>query len=171
MYFTHNYNLTNSIVLSFASFILFMVNYLALNISAYYLLFPNVILVIIYFDSLNQFRIISPYFLLITGLLIDCRENNIIGISPLIFLLLQQMVIRYKRFFYKKPFIAIWLGFCLFLIAACTMQLVIYQYLIKNNIDAKNLFLNSFFTFFSYPLLYIMINKYYLFIHSKTSNV
>ena len=132
---------------------------------------PYFLLMVVYYWAIYRPTMIPSYFLLIVGLLFDLLSGqSFIGITSLIFLIVQWVISDQRLFLMAQPFVVIWLIFSVTCLGGVVLQWFIFSVLSFQLVSVVPIFLQFLITVLLFPIfsfIFNVVNKV-LPIHSTT---
>ena len=133
--------------------ILILVNALPSRLPGFAAVAPLLPLIGVYYWSIYRPDLMPPAVAFGLGLLNDVIAGLPLGVSSLIYLLVQGMTASQRRFFHGKPFRIAWWGFGLVSSGAFLLQWLLVSALLKHALEPRAVLFEFLMTLFFYPLL------------------
>ncbi|HXP95220.1 MAG TPA: rod shape-determining protein MreD [Telmatospirillum sp.] len=133
--------------------ILILVNALPSRLPGFAAVAPLLPLIGVYYWSIYRPDLMPPAMAFGLGLLNDVIAGLPLGVSSLIYLLVQGMTASQRRFFHGKPFRIAWWGFGLVSSGAFILQWLLVSALVKHALEPRAVVFEFLMTLFFYPLL------------------
>lgn len=113
---------------------------------------PLLPLIGVYYWSIHRPELLPPSSAFLLGLVNDIIGGTPLGVTALVFLVLQGLASSQRRFFLGKPFLVAWWGFTLVAIGSVTAQWVLVSLLFGRSVDFLAVLFELLMTLFCYPL-------------------
>jgi rod shape-determining protein MreD len=133
--------------------VLILVNALPSRLPGFAAVVPLLPLIGVYYWSIYRPDLMPPAVAFGLGLLNDVIAGLPLGVSSLIYLLVQGMTASQRRFFHGKPFRIAWWGFGLVSSGAFILQWLLVSALVKHALEPRAVVFEFLMTLFFYPLL------------------
>lgn len=113
---------------------------------------PSFGLIAVYYWSIHRPDLFRPFSGFCLGLLYDVIHFLPIGLSALVFIAVQQLVLSQRRFFVGHAFIMLWSGFALVMLLVMTGQWLALSFSASQWLSFLPIFLQGLLTIIVFPL-------------------
>jgi rod shape-determining protein MreD len=114
---------------------------------------PMLPLIGIYYWGIYRPDLLPASVAFMIGVINDIIAGMPLGVTPLIYLLVQGMTASQRRFFLGKPFLVSWWCFALVAAGAILVEWALVSMIFDHMLDLSAVFFEFLLTVFSYPLL------------------
>jgi rod shape-determining protein MreD len=133
--------------------LLILINALPTRVPGFAAVVPLLPLIGVYYWSIYRPDLMPPALAFCLGLLNDVIAGMPLGVSSLLYLLVQGMTASQRRFFHGKPFRIAWWGFGLVSSGAFVLQWLLVSLLMGHTLEPRVVAFEFLMTLSFYPLL------------------
>lgn len=133
--------------------LLILINAVPTRLPGFAAVVPLLPLIGVYYWSIYRPDLLPPAMAFVLGLLNDIIAGVPLGVSALVYLLVQGLTSSQRRFFHGKPFRIAWWGFGLVSAGAFALQWSLVSLLLGHALAARAVTFEFLMTLFFYPLL------------------
>ena len=114
---------------------------------------PMLPLIGIYYWAIYRPDLLPPSVAFLLGVINDIIAGMPLGVTPLVYLLVQGMTASQRRFFLGKPFLVAWWGFGLVVTASLCLEWALASMIFGSMLEPNAVMFELIMTFSFYPLL------------------
>jgi rod shape-determining protein MreD len=133
--------------------VLVLISAMPMRLPGFAAVAPLLPLIGIYYWAIHRPDLLPASMAFLIGVFNDIIAGLPLGVTPLIYLLVQGMASSQRRFFLGKPFLVAWWGFGLVAAAALTLQWILCSMLFGRLVESRAVLVELLMTVSSYPLL------------------
>ncbi|MFV9875482.1 MAG: hypothetical protein AB8U25_02770 [Rickettsiales endosymbiont of Dermacentor nuttalli] len=121
-----------------------------------YIVFMDVI--VIFYWIIYYPKLLSPFVLIVIGILHDSLYGTVIGITTICYMIVQYLILSQRKLFITQPFVVIWLVFSMFSFVFISLKTILISLIAGEIIINHHLLFQWLFISFIYPLFHILFN-------------
>lgn len=133
--------------------LLVLVNALPTRLPGFAAVAPLLPLIGVYYWAIYRPDLLPPWVAFALGLINDIIAGTPLGVSSLVYLLVQGMTSSQRRFFHGKPFLIAWWGFGLVGAGALSLQWALVSMIVGHMLDPQAVVFEFLMSLSFYPLL------------------
>jgi rod shape-determining protein MreD len=151
--FQRDQSLPTRLVPFTTTFLLTLISVVPLHIPGFAVVTPSFALMAIYHWTIYRSDLLPPVAVFGIGMLLDLLNgSHYVGTSPLLLLLLREVLLRQRRFFVNRPFAYLWAGFLLVAAAMTLSEWALVSLLHGSALDAEAPIFGAALTAASFPV-------------------
>ena len=135
------------------TFVLVLINAMPTRLPGFAAVTPQLPPIGIFYWAIHRPDLLPPWVAFALGLFNDIVAGTPIGVSPLVYLLIQGMAASQRRFFHGKSFLVAWWGFLLVGAGALFLQWLLISVIYGRLLEPRAVMFEFLMTVSFYPLL------------------
>lgn len=139
-------------------FVLFLLNTTSISTSMSTTIDVPFIMMMLYYWSIYRPTLIPPFIVFCIGICFDLLSGWPVGLSPFIFLLLRHVISSQRLFLTGQPFMVVWIGFMMAVVAALSLQWLLFGLTQLQWSGLDPVVLTSFVGILLFPIVSLVLN-------------